>query len=89
MTLGAQPRDVFRLVVGQGMSLVLGGLAVGIAGALVLTRLFAGLLYGVTAGDPATYVMVSVALGAVALVASCVPARRATRVNPMVALRYE
>ncbi|MCA1619677.1 MAG: ABC transporter permease [Acidobacteria bacterium] len=89
MALGAQGRDVLRLVVRQGMLLTLAGLGVGLAVALLLTRLMTGLLYGVSAADPAVYALVSLLLAAVALVACLVPARRATKVDPMVALRYE
>ncbi len=89
MALGAQRRDVFRLIVGQGLALTLVGVGLGSAGAFGLTRLIAGLLYGVSPTDPTTFVAVAILLSAVALLACFVPARRATRVDPLVALRYE
>ena len=92
MALGADKRDVFRMVVGQGLALALAGLAIGVVGALILTRLlssFSVLLYGVGASDPLTFTAVSVMLILVAVLACYIPARRAMRVDPMVALRYE
>jgi putative ABC transport system permease protein len=89
MALGAQNTDVLKLVLRQGMRLAVTGLMVGLIGALALTRLIAGLLYGVSATDPVTFAVVPVLLFAVALLACWIPARRATRIHPMEALRYE
>ncbi|HLM55649.1 MAG TPA: ABC transporter permease [Pyrinomonadaceae bacterium] len=89
MALGAQKRDVLRLAVGQGLKLVLVGVAVGLVASLVLTRVMTSLLFGVGANDPATLAVISVFLIGVALFASYLPARRATKVDPLVALRYE
>jgi predicted permease len=92
IALGANKRDVFRMVVGQGLALALAGLAIGVVAALILTRLLSGfslLLYGVGGSDPLTFTTVSVMLILVAILACYIPARRAMRVDPMVALRYE
>jgi ABC-type antimicrobial peptide transport system permease subunit len=89
MALGAESHDVRNLVVGQGMRLALIGVAIGIAGAFGLTRLIATLLYGVKTWDPATFATVPLILAAVALFAVWLPARRATRIDPVDALRYE
>ena len=89
MALGAQRRDVMRLVLGEGVKMALVGVAAGIAGALGLTHLMANQLFGVSAHDPLTFAAVSVVLALVALLACYIPARRAVRVDPMVALRYQ
>jgi predicted permease len=92
MALGAQKRDVFRMVIGQGLRLAVTGLAIGVVAALILTRLlssFSHLLYGVGANDPITFTLVSLLLTAVAVLGCYIPARRAIKVDPMVALRHE
>jgi putative ABC transport system permease protein len=89
VALGATSRDILRLVVGQGLRLTLIGLFVGLAGAFLATRVLSGLLFGVSLTDPIIFVVVSVVLAVVALAACAVPAIRATKVDPMVALRRE
>jgi putative ABC transport system permease protein len=89
MALGAQTRDVLKLIMGNGMLLAVIGVALGLAGAFAVTRVMASLLFGVTATDTITFVSVSLGLISVALLACYLPARRATKVDPLVALRYE
>ena len=89
MALGAQRNDVLRLILGHGAKMVLIGVGAGIAASLALTRLMAKLLFGVSAYDPLTFLAVACLLVLVALAASYIPARRAMRVDPIVALRYE
>ena len=89
MALGAKPGDVLKLILKQGMGMTLIGIALGLAGAFALTRVAESLLFGVSATDPLTFLVVSAFLLAVALLACLVPARRATKTDPMVALRYE
>ncbi len=89
MALGAQSADVFRLVLGNGLRLILTGLAIGLALSLVLTRFLRTILFGVGATDAITFLAVALLLSAVALLACYIPARRAMRVDPMVALRYQ
>jgi predicted permease len=89
MALGADQQNIFRLVITRGMQFILAGLALGIAGALAATRLIASLLFEVTADDPATFAAIALLLALVAFAACWIPARRAMRVDPIVALRYE
>jgi putative ABC transport system permease protein len=89
MALGARRPDVLALIVKQGMALVLMGIAAGTILALGMTRLISGMLFGITASDPLTFVAVAALLGGVAFFANYLPARRAASVDPMVALRYE
>jgi putative ABC transport system permease protein len=89
MALGAERRAVVGLILGQGMGLVLAGLALGLLGAFGVTRVLSSLLYGVSPNDPAVFAGVALLLSAVAMLATYLPARRASRVDPMVALRHE
>jgi putative ABC transport system permease protein len=89
LALGATPTDISRLVVRQGMTLAVAGVALGLAGAFALTRLIRSLLFGVQATDPVTYIAIAALLAAIALAASYIPARRASQIDPMVSLRWE
>jgi putative ABC transport system permease protein len=89
VALGAQKKDILRLVVGEGLILSLAGVAIGLGGAFALTRLIEELLFGVSPTDPVTFSVVAILLTSVAVLASYIPARRALRVDPMVALRRE
>jgi putative ABC transport system permease protein len=89
MALGARRSDVLKLIIGQGVRLVLCGMTVGLIAACIVTRLIASLFYGVSASDPATFIAVALFLGVIALLACYIPASRATKVDPLTALRYE
>lgn len=89
MALGAQPRDILKMIVWQAMLLAVIGVGVGVSASLALTRLISSLLFGVSTTDPLTFAAISLALVGVAFLASFIPARRATRIDPMIALRYE
>ena len=89
MALGARVPDVLKMVIGQGMRLAVAGVAIGLAGSLALTRVLSGLLYGVSPSDPVTFVVITTLSVVVTLLASYIPARRAAKLDPMVALRHE
>jgi putative ABC transport system permease protein len=89
IAIGAQTRAVHRLVIGQGITLAMVGVSAGLIGAFALTRVLAGLLFGVTATDPLTFTGVAVILLVIALIACWIPSRRAASVDPMIALRHE
>jgi putative ABC transport system permease protein len=89
LALGAQKRDILGLVFKKGMALALAGIVIGIAGAVAITRLMASLLFGVKPVDALTFAAVSICVLIVALLACYIPARRATKVDPLIALRYE
>ena len=89
IAVGARPRDVVAMILGQGLRTIFIGLAIGLAGSLLLTRAMGSMLFGVTAADPMTFAAVVLLLIGAALLACYIPARRAAKVDPMVALRYE
>jgi putative ABC transport system permease protein len=87
IALGARPSDVLRMIVGQGLMLAVTGIAIGLVASIALTRLMKGLLFGISATDPITFAAISLLLVLIGLLASWFPARRATKVDPLVALR--
>jgi ABC-type antimicrobial peptide transport system permease subunit len=89
VALGAEPTAVTRLVVGSGLRLAIAGVAVGAAGAVAATRALSGMLFGVSASDPSTFAAITLSVAAVALLASYIPARRASRIDPVEALRAD
>jgi putative ABC transport system permease protein len=89
IAVGASPRDILRLVLGQGVRMTLLGAAIGLVASLAVTRALSSLLFGVSTTDPVTFIVVPVVLAFVAMLACYLPARRAMRVDPMIALRYE
>jgi ABC-type antimicrobial peptide transport system permease subunit len=89
MVFGAPRRSILKLVVGEGLRLSLGGMVVGLAGALAITRVMASMLVGVNATDPITFAAIAVLFSCIAMLASWVPARRASRLDPMAAIREE
>jgi putative ABC transport system permease protein len=89
MALGATARDVFKLIVGRGMKLTIVGVLIGVGGAIVLTRLMRSLLFNTSATDPFTFILISLLLSLAAFFACYIPARRAAKIDPLVALHYE